>query len=136
MRAERIYMNIQRVIAGVMEKDGLYLIAQRSKKDAHYKLWEFPGGKVEQGETDQECLVRELNEEFGIDTEIGDFLCQSSFVSGDKHIALVAYKVKSFSGDFCLRVHEAVAWVPKEELNTYVFPHPDKTIITTILEQM
>ena len=59
-------MKIQKVVAAVIQKDDKVLIAQRAKKDVSYGKWEFPGGKMEQGETEQECLKREFFEEFGI----------------------------------------------------------------------
>jgi mutator protein MutT len=96
---------IRRVIAGVIEHDGLFLIAQRAKRDEHYGVWEFPGGKVEAGETDQECLARKLFEEFVIHAEIGEYLCESTFISGEKEVTLAAYRVGSFSGEFKLTEH-------------------------------
>ena len=71
--------NYKKVVASVIQKDDKILIAQRAKKDDLYEKWEFPGGKMELGETDHECLKRELREEFGIEAEIGDYLCTSYF---------------------------------------------------------
>jgi mutator protein MutT len=127
---------IRRVIAGVIERDGLFLIAQRAKRDAQYGLWEFPGGKVEVGETDQECLARELFEEFVIHAEIGEYLCESTFISGEKEVTLAAYRVLAYSGEFELRDHLQIKWVTKVELDDYMFPHPDLTIIRTIRGQL
>ena len=127
---------IRRVIAGVIEQDGLFLIAQRAKRDEHYGVWEFPGGKVEKGETDQACLARELFEEFMIRADIGDFLCESTFISGEKEVTLAAYRVRSYSGEFELNDHLQIKWVTPIELDDYVFPHPDLTIIRTIREQL
>ena len=127
---------VRRVIAGVIERDGLFLIAQRAKRDEHYGVWEFPGGKVEVGETDKECLVRELFEEFGIHASVGDFLCESTFTSGEKKVTLAAYHVCSYAGEFALNDHLQIKWVSATELDDYTFPHPDATIIRTIREQL
>jgi mutator protein MutT len=126
----------RRVVAGVIERDGLFFIAQRSKQDVNYGVWEFPGGKVEAGETDQECLSRELEEEFGIQATIGDFLCKKTFESHGKMFTLSAYRVPYFTGDLELREHLAMRFVTKEELSAYTFPHPDLTIISMIQAQL
>jgi len=126
----------RRVIAGVIEQDGLFLIAQRAKQDEHYGFWEFPGGKIEKGETDQACLARELFEEFMIRADIGEFLCESTFISGEKEVTLAAYRVRSYSGDFELNDHLQIKWVTALELDDYTFPHPDLTIIRIIQEQL
>lgn len=68
---------MKQVTAAVIEKDGRVLIAQRKTGDALAGKWEFPGGKLEPGETPEACLRRELREEFGVETEIGDFICSS-----------------------------------------------------------
>ena len=67
------------VAAAVIEKDGKILIAQRKKGWRFAGKWEFPGGKIEPNETPEECLRRELREELGIETEIGDFFCVSTY---------------------------------------------------------
>lgn len=127
---------IRRVIAGVIERDGLFFIAQRAKRDEHYGVWEFPGGKVEEGETDQMCLARELFEEFTIKATVGDFLCESTFVSGNKEVTLAAYRVRSYAGEFELNDHLQIKWVTPIEFDDYTFPHPDLTITRTIQEQL
>ena len=72
------HLNPSQVGTSLIEKDGKILIAKR-KKGSHLELkWEFPGGKVEQGETPKECLERELREEFGINTKTGKFIISST----------------------------------------------------------
>ncbi|HEY6100849.1 MAG TPA: NUDIX domain-containing protein, partial [Anaeromyxobacter sp.] len=61
-----------RVVGAMIEKDGRYLITQRPPSASLPLLWEFPGGRVETGETDQAALARELHEEMGIDVQVGD----------------------------------------------------------------
>lgn len=127
---------ICRVIAGVIQRDGLFLIAQRAKRDAYYGLWEFPGGKVEKGETDQECLARELFEELSIKVVVDEFLCESSFVTVDKTIVLAAYRVHFYTGEPLLKEHVQIRWVKPYEFDSYDFPHPDLAIIRMIREQL
>ena len=73
-------MAMQKVTAAVIEKDGKILIARRKRDDSQAGKWEFPGGKLEAGETPEACLKRELREELGIETEVGAFFCSSRFV--------------------------------------------------------
>lgn len=69
----------KKVIASFIIKNNQVFLAQRAKKDDLCGLWEFPGGKLEQGETEQECLKRELFEELGIEALVGEYACSSFF---------------------------------------------------------
>ncbi len=117
------------VAAAVIQKDGKILIAQRAKNDHLLGLWEFPGGKVEEGETLQECLRRELFEELSIEAEIGEYLCTSSFVHKDTVYDMNVFKVPFFKGELKLNEHSAIAWVTPSELNNYSYPTPDLPIV-------
>ncbi len=124
-------MNSKKYIAAaVIEKDSKILIAQRSEKSkCHAGLWEFPGGKVEADETLQECLKRELNEELGINAEIGEYFCTSSFYLGTTQYDMCVFKVTSFQGEIKLNEHSAIAWVTAAELSNYTYPDPDLPIV-------
>src|SRR5579871_5847126 len=119
----------KRVIASVITKGNTVLIAQRAKKDALYEKWEFPGGKVEAGETDQECLKRELAEEFRIQASIGNYFCTSFFEHNGQQWEMIAYLVSSFTSEFVLYDHKQIKWVTIPELANYDFPEADKPII-------
>jgi len=69
-----------KVTAAIIEKDGKVLIARRRKGSHLEGKWEFPGGKIEQKETPEECLKRELNEEFGIEAQIDEFICSNRYI--------------------------------------------------------
>lgn len=124
---------MKKVIAAIIVKDNKYLIAQRAKKDANYEKWEFPGGKVEAGETDQECLKRELFEEFGVASDIGDYLCSSFFKCNDQDYEMRAYFVTYFSDAFTLFEHKQIRWVSSDEFSHYDFPEPDLPIIQALI---
>ncbi len=126
---------IKKVIAGIIIKDNKFLIAQRSKKDEFYDKWEFPGGKMELGETEQECLKRELFEELGIEAEIGEYLCSSYFEYKGIPMEMHAYYVTSFSNELILYEHKQIKWVEKNELLLYDVPNPDMPIIAKLLER-
>lgn len=125
---------MKKVIAGVIERNGKFLIAQRSKKDSFYGKWEFPGGKMEAGETEESCLQRELFEELGIRAEIGSYICSSYFEQNGKLFELKAWYVHSFSGEPILYEHLQFRWVEKNELLQFEYPEPDLPIIQELLK--
>ncbi len=128
-----MHTKIQKVIAGIILKDDKILIAQRGKQDALYGKWEFPGGKMEAGETDSETLERELFEEFGIKAQIGDYLCSSYFKFKDNLMEMRAYFVPAFTGEIKITEHLQVKWVERKELTSYDMPDPDKPIVEKLL---
>lgn len=117
------------IAAAIIEKNNKILIAQRAKKDSLFGKWEFPGGKVEQGETLQECLKRELFEELGIQAKVGDYFCTSTFSYKDTLYDMCVFKVPSFEGEIILKEHSAISWVTPDELSNYDFPEPDLPIV-------
>ena len=123
----------KKVIASVFIKDGKYLIAQRGKADEIYGKWEFPGGKMEENETEKECLKRELFEEFNITAQVGEYFCSSFFEIKGIPIEMKAYWVLSYTGDLTLTEHLHIKWVSKEELLNYSMPDPDLPIVNALL---
>ncbi len=126
---------MKQVTAAVLEKGGKVLIAQRRAGDALAGKWEFPGGKLEPGETPEACLRRELMEEFGVDTEIGAFICASRFEYKHFHIELLAYRAKHLSGEFQLNDHEAIAWVAPADLPKYDFASADLPVVDLLAKE-
>jgi len=120
------------VTAGIIEREEKYLIAKR--KEGHFKgKWEFPGGTVEEGETPEECLCRELREELGIDSIVGDFFGESVYDYGHKRIRLLGYRVTYSSGDFLLNAHEEIRWVFPSELRGYDFAEADMPFVKKLI---
>jgi mutator protein MutT len=87
------------VVAGIIQKNEKYLIAQRKKDLNGGGFWEFPGGKVEPGENHSQALVRELKEELDIEAELGDFFGENIVQFGEKKYHLYAYHIKKYSGE-------------------------------------
>jgi len=125
-------MKIIDVTAAIIEKDGKLLIAKRAKGRHMENKWEFPGGKIEDGESPEECLRRELQEELGITTAIKNFIAESVFDYGDKTIRLLGYKAEYISGDFKLTAHDEIKWVSVEKLNEFDFAEADIPLIKKI----
>ncbi len=99
------------VTAAILVRDGKILIAQRKSSDHLAGKWEFPGGKLEDGESPEECLRRELQEEFGVDTSIGEFLAESVYHYDQISIRLLAYRTSLVRGKLEPNDHDAYAWV-------------------------
>lgn len=129
-------MKVIDVTAAIIEKDGKFLIAKRKKGKHLENKWEFPGGKVEAGETPERCLARELQEEFGIIAQIADFVTESIFDYGDRRIKLLGYRAKYVSGEFLLNDHDEIAWVSPREFNRFDFAEADIPLIKKVLESL
>ncbi len=122
-----------RVVGAMIEMDGKYLITQRPPTASLPLLWEFPGGRVEAGETDQAALARELREEMGIEVQVGDrcIHVEHSYASYD--IDFCVYRCRLVSGPIQhVRVH-AHRWVKPEDLDDYEFPAADEKTIAKLL---
>jgi len=93
------------VTAAIIIHGNKLLIAQRKPTDKLPNKWEFPGGKVEDGESFEECLTREMQEEFSIDVTVGNFIGESIFHYDHLSIRLLAYRTYWNSGDFNIKSH-------------------------------
>lgn len=122
------------VTAAVMISEGKVFIARRAPGENAAGGWEFPGGKLEAGETPRECLRRELYEEFGIDSEIGEFVAESIYEYPRGCIRLLAYKAEITGGEIRLSVHDAYRWVPINELPEYGLLPADIPIADKLME--
>ena len=125
---------MQKVSAGIIEKDGKILIAHRKTGKCVGQKWEFPGGKVEAGETTEECLKRELKEELNIEVEIIEHFSTGMFECENRDIELIAYRVKYLSGEIRPVDHDEIKWVSPHELTNYEFTLPDVPIAQKILQ--
>lgn len=114
-----------RVTAAIIENDGNILIAQRHRNDRMAGLWEFPGGKIEAGETPQQCLLRELREELEMEAIIGPFLGSSVHHYDHISIELIAYRAYWNGAPFSLLAHQACRWVPPSRLIDFCFTAAD-----------
>ncbi len=122
------------VTAAIIEKNGLILAARRKPGSYLAGYWEFPGGKIEAGETDQECLVRELREEFGVRCTVGDFFAESIYDYGTKIVRLLAYRVQHLSGTFQFRDHDRIGWLPVDELPSLKWAPADIALVLKLQE--
>jgi mutator protein MutT len=124
-----------KVLAAVIENGGRILIARRKNTDRFGGQWEFPGGKLEPGETPELCLERELMEEFGIASRIGRRLGSAKADSPDYAIRLDAYEAFHLAGEFELREHDEIRWAAPSELAGYDLTEPDRRLLGQIMKR-
>jgi 8-oxo-dGTP diphosphatase len=118
------------VVAALILRGDEVLICQRRPDQPMALKWEFPGGKIEPGETPEQALVRELDEELGIDADIGYHVARirHTYRSGGA-VDLQFFAVHSFRGEIANRIFHDLRWVPLRELTTYDFLAADRDLI-------
>lgn len=120
------------VSAGLVFRDGKLLITQRHA-DAHLGgLWEFPGGKVEPGETFAQCLIRELREELGIEVAVGELFETMEHHYPEKSVLLKFFACRWLAHEPQALGCSALAWVSREELSCYRFPAADARLLARL----
>lgn len=117
------------VTAAIIRKDGKILICQRAENGSLPLLWEFPGGKLEDGETLEECLIRECKEELNINIQISNLFAKTEYQYPDRHVFLTFYYAEILSGEITPYVHKDVKWVLPKELKEYEFCPADVAIV-------
>ena len=123
------------VVAGVIrDARGRILLARRTEGRDLAGLWEFPGGKREPGETEEDALVRELREELGIEARIGAPLIAVPQRYPDKHLVLDVRMVDAWQSPARGREGQALAWVPGDRLGRYPMPPADRPVVAALRE--
>ncbi|RRJ84236.1 NUDIX domain-containing protein [Aestuariirhabdus litorea] len=117
------------VTAAIIERGGKVLAARRPPGDPLAGFWEFPGGKLEAGETHRQCLRRELEEELGVECEVGDFVLSNPHTYGDKQVRLHAYCVRLVAGEPQPRDHDRLCWLEPAALMALQWAAADIPIV-------
>jgi len=120
---------MQKVTAALLERDGKILLARRKAGKHMGRKWEFPGGKIQPGESPEECMRRELNEELGIDARIGELLGSARYTNGTLDLQILLYRAELVAGSFVLNEHEAIAWVEAGQLESYDLVDSDRELV-------
>ena len=122
--------------AALVDTDYRVLIAQRPKDKPLGGLWEFPGGKVEDGERPEAALIRELHEELGITVEEACLapLTFTSFAYPDFHLLMPLYICRRWKGFVTGRENQALKWVLAKELSAYPMPPADAPLIPALID--
>ena len=127
-------MQCIRVVAAEIEQDGRYLITQRRPTATLPLLWEFPSGRVEDGETDEAALIREIREEMDIEIEVGKLSMFIKHEYAEYTVDLCVYQCRLISESIrARRVHDW-RWVAPAEMDQYEFPPADAQTIAMLLD--
>ncbi|EFM10649.1 NUDIX hydrolase [Paenibacillus curdlanolyticus YK9] len=125
------------VAAAIIENErGQILIARRKKGKSQEGMWEFPGGKIEQGESAEACLRRELLEEMQIEIRPYAYFGVNDHYYGATHIRLIAYIATYVSGVITLVDHDDYRWVRREELGEFDFAPADVRFVEALMGRM
>lgn len=112
--------------AAIFDGRGRVLVAQRSAEMALPLLWEFPGGKVEPGESPEEALAREVEEELGLEVTVGEFVARGSHLtSSGRRVVLDVYRARLVAGRLVLVEHADARWCAPDELRALDWPEAD-----------
>ena len=115
-----------KVVAALIKKDNKVLIAKRSTGDENvYGKWEFPGGKVEKGETEERAIEREIKEEFELNIKTKEFIINNICEYPSKIVDLRLYECEYISGDFKLHDHSEYIWIEINKLLEYDLAEAD-----------
>ncbi|MFZ0959714.1 MAG: (deoxy)nucleoside triphosphate pyrophosphohydrolase [Terriglobia bacterium] len=120
------------VVAGILRRNDRILICQRRRSDAYGLQWEFPGGKVEDGEELPAALRRELEEELAIQAEVGREVYRLRHHYPDRYVEVVFFALARYRGEVRNRVFEAIRWAPRAKLPEYDFLEADRELVNRI----
>lgn len=120
------------VVAAIICKDGSYFATQRGYGEFE-GMWEFPGGKIEPGESREVALRREIQEELGIDIIIENLLCTTEYDYPSFHLTMHCYLCSIASGEIELREHKSARWLTAELLDSVEWLPADKDVIDKLI---
>ena len=126
-------MDMLQVVAGILERGGRILIGRRKEEQSHALQWEFPGGKVEPGETAEQALARELEEELGIRRAAGAEIARYEYqYPGKGPIELIFFRVERYDGEPRNLVFHEMRWEPAAGLGCLDFVEGDRDFLRTL----
>ena len=119
------------VVAAIIHHDGAYFATQRGYGEFE-GMWEFPGGKIESGESQETALKREIQEELGVDIYIKELLCTTEYDYPTFHLTMHCYLCSVASGEIELREHKSAQWLTAETLDSVEWLPADEKIIVML----
>lgn len=125
---------VMRVVAGVhLKRDEQQVLGfRRAPHKPLAGMWEFPGGKVEAGESDADALERELREELGVEVRVGDELCVSSATTGERTIELVSFLVEFETIPVASTDHDRIEWFDLDSIVLEDWAEPDRPVFDAV----
>lgn len=125
---------LKQVAAAIIRKEGKILIAQRAEDDECPLMWEFPGGKLEAGETAEECIVREIKEELELDIAVLGVYARILYHLNGNEIPITFFNAEITGGNMRLNVHEDMRWIKNSEISNYTFMPPDLEVVQRLMD--
>jgi 8-oxo-dGTP diphosphatase len=126
---------MKRVVAALIIKDGKVLVCQRTRHQTMPLKWEFPGGKIEEGEQPRDALRRELDEELGIDAKIGEEVLRTVHeYPGGGSVELRFFVVHQYRGEIENRIFRDIQWAQRSELPKYDFLEADLPLVRNLAD--
>ena len=120
------------VVAAVIKKNNLFLIANRSFEVNSQGIWEFPGGKVEENESFTSALIREIKEELSLNIKVSNKIATIDLNKIDKNIIVHYYFAIIMSGQISLNVHSEFKWVPYAQLKNFTYIDGDRHLLDNL----
>ena len=117
------------VVAAVVMRNGKYMIARRAPGKHLAGYWEFPGGKIEEGESPEDSLQREIDEEFGVYAQVGAYLGENVHGYGDKTVRLMAYEATVEQDIHQSTDHDQIEWVELNQMDDYPLAPADVPLL-------
>ena len=122
------------VVAAIICKGGSFLASQRGYGEFE-GLWEFPGGKIETGETHELAILREIKEELGVSINVEKFLCTTEYDYPSFHLTMHCYVCSIKSGDIVLREHKSALWLTTETFDDVEWLPADKSVVEILRQK-
>lgn len=122
-----------RVVAAVIELDGQLLVSLRHPRGVRPSQWEFPGGKVERGESEPQALIREIREELGVKAEIGALVKRVVHPYTDTDVEIAFYRTTIVDGEPRAMAMAEIRWVPQKELDRLDFLEADRPFVAELV---
>ena len=129
-------MKTIQVVAAVLFREGKVLCVQRPENAREYisSKWEFPGGKIEVGESQEEALVREIREELSVDIQVSEFLMTVEHTYPDFHLTMHVFKCVLDLGEISLNEHVALKWLSIDELDQLDWAAADIPVVEFLMQ--
>ena len=121
-------MKIINVVAAIIHKDGAYFATERGYGE-FVGMWEFPGGKMEDGETEEEAIVREIREELNVEIHVERKVCTVEYDYPKFHLVMHCYLCSVASGEIELREHRSARWLTVESLDSVEWLPADREVV-------
>lgn len=124
------------MVAGFLRKGDQVLVGQRPENHSLAGLWEFPGGKIESGETPEIALARELSEELGIEAEVGQLKFAATHSYGEVNILILFFEILYWKGEPKAKHHLMLEWINPEDLSKRPIPDANRKMMNRILQAL